>query len=402
MFDSPLWMVEDEEALGQLVQRLAEAPVIAVDTEADSMHHYRERICLIQITDAEGDVIIDPLAIPDLSPLGPILADPGRLKIVHGGDYDVACLRRDFGFQLRNLFDTMISAQILGFPKVGLTDLTERFFGVQLDKQYQKHNWSRRPLQPEHLDYARGDTHYLPALREILERRLHETGRWDVAEEEFRLLEEREWGGRQPGPQDWVRVKGARTLDPEGLKVLRAVYGYRDEQARRMDRPPYKVIPEHVLLEVARRRPRTIQDLESIVRPRSPLLRRHGEALLQAVRQGLASTEPAELPVRQKTGERAPYGGRDTERLWQKLRDWRNERMNRDGLPQAMLASNAQLRELAAHRPATLDELAALPSIRQWQVRRHGQDWLDIIARHQASRSGNGASSRRRRGRRGG
>jgi ribonuclease D len=172
MFDDAPLMVEDDEALVALAERLRSATVIGVDTESDSMYHYKEKVCLVQITDAHGDIIVDPLTIDDMSPLEPIFADPSVVKIFHGADYDIVSLKRDFGYQTNNLFDTLVAAQFLGLQGLGLADLIGRFFGIPIDKKFQRHDWSRRPLHPEHLDYARGDTHWLLALREILLRRL--------------------------------------------------------------------------------------------------------------------------------------------------------------------------------------------------------------------------------------
>ena len=161
-------MVEDEEALDRMVRTLQDAPVIGIDTESDSSYSYQEKVCLIQLSDGHRDYVIDPLAVPDLSSLAPILEDPGVVKILHGADYDIVCLKRDFEFAIHNLFDTLIAAQLLGLERIGLADLIGRYFGIEIEKKYQRHDWSRRPLKPEHIEYARGDTHWLLALREIL------------------------------------------------------------------------------------------------------------------------------------------------------------------------------------------------------------------------------------------
>ena len=175
--DTQLIMVEDDEALIAAVDSMRGAPVVGVDTEADSFHSYQEKVCLVQLSDLNRDYIVDPLKVADMSPLGEIMADPATIKVLHGADYDIVSLKRDFGFQFDNVFDTMISAQFLGFDGVGLADLIRRFFGHKIDKKFQRHDWSKRPLLPEHLDYARGDTHWLPALRELLELFLRRIGR---------------------------------------------------------------------------------------------------------------------------------------------------------------------------------------------------------------------------------
>ena len=189
--DTPLLIVEDDRTLREVAVRLGRSSVVAVDTESDSMYHYQEKVCLLQFTDAHGDIIVDPLAVSDLSPLVPIFENPKIVKVFHGADYDSVCLRRDFGMKTRHLFDTLIAGQFLGYDKLGYADLVRNWFGQELDKQYQRHDWSRRPLGAEHLDYARGDTHWLPALREIMLRQLRAVGRVAHHTEECKLLKAR-------------------------------------------------------------------------------------------------------------------------------------------------------------------------------------------------------------------
>ena len=181
---TPLIMVEDQQTLVEVARSLLDQPAISVDTEADSLHHYQEKVCLIQISDHTRDIIVDPLQVPDLSPLAEVFSNPAMVKIFHGADYDVVSLKRDHGFETRNIFDTMLACQFLGFPRIGLADLINRFFGIEIDKRYQRHDWAQRPLMPEHLDYARGDTHWLLALREILTYKLEKVGRLEHVLEE--------------------------------------------------------------------------------------------------------------------------------------------------------------------------------------------------------------------------
>ena len=207
MFDlTPLVHVTDPEALADVANTLAEARVIGVDTESDSFYSYQERVCLIQLSDAHADYIIDPLAVEDLSALAPIMANPDIVKVLHGADYDIVCLRRDFSFAFVNVFDTLIASQLLGFERIGLADLIGRFFGHEIDKQYQRHDWSRRPLLPEHIEYARGDTHFLLALREIMERKLTHAGRSRHMEEECALVAAARAVRHPPAPRNEGRT----------------------------------------------------------------------------------------------------------------------------------------------------------------------------------------------------
>ena len=379
MQDTPLVMIKDADALAKACKEMEGEPVLGIDTESDSMYCYREKVCLIQVSDRKQDYIIDPLAVKELGPFLELLADPKVVKVFHGADYDIVSLRRDFGCEIPNLFDTMVSSQILGLPKVGLADLVNRFFDVKLDKKFQRHNWAKRPLLPEHLDYARGDSHFLLPLRELLTHKLQSIGRMEIAQEEFELLSLREWKEKAFDPDDFIRIKHSSGLEDLGLRVLRQLYVYRDGQAKDMNRPPYKVIPNQVLILVARKRPQKLDDLNSIVRSGSTMVRRHGPAMIEAVKRGVADTVPLPSRKRDSAEKKPPHGGRETERLFQKLKNWRQELVARQNLPLAMSASNNQLKILAGWRPEDLKSLHELSDIRTWQVERYGKEWLTIL-----------------------
>lgn len=398
--NTPLIMVEDAETLRSVVDLLRNEPAIAVDTEADSLHHYQEKLCLIQISDPWRDIIVDPLKVPDLSPLAEIFANPAQVKVLHGADYDVVSLKRDFRIETRNIFDTMLASQFLGFPHIGLADLIERFFGIEIDKRFQRHDWASRPLLPEHLDYARGDTHWLLALREIMSYKLEKVGRLDHVIEECRLVETREWGGRAADPTvDFLRVRGSNTLDEHGLKVLRALVVYRDDQARALDRPAFKVIPDDRLLELAARRPRSQDDLAGVVKPGTPLHRRHASALLDAVQRGLEDATP--LPDRRRPEtKRAPVAAGGGERLLGPLKEWRNRVVSALGYNPAVVANNTLLKEVARLAPITLDELAAVPGVRAWQLRDFGEQIVEVVRQNMVEAKASDRPRRKRRRRR--
>src|SRR5512147_2572985 len=172
----PVW-VDKPTTFNQMVADLSAQPRIAVDTESNSLHAYRERVCLVQFSTPKKDYIIDPLILQDLSPLAPLFANPNIEKIFHAAEYDLICLRRDFGFEFANLFDTMQAARVLGYQFVGLDNLLAEKFQFELDKRHQKADWAMRPLTPAQLDYARLDTHFLFALRDLLETELKEKDR---------------------------------------------------------------------------------------------------------------------------------------------------------------------------------------------------------------------------------
>jgi ribonuclease D len=397
MFEgTPLVMVESTEALVEMVARLRTYKVIGVDTESDSFHHYQEKVCLIQLSDLEQDYIVDPLKVDDMSSLGELMADPDVVKIFHGADYDVVCLKRDFGYDFCNIFDTMISAMFLGMPKIGLADLIKHYFGVYIDKKYQRHDWAKRPLLEEHLDYARGDTHWLAAIRELLIRRLEEDGRHDAVAEECAILEKREWKGRGDHSAAFLRMKGIGTLDESTLKVLRALWEYRDGQAKKLDRPSFKVLPDHFLISVAERAPQNEAELGSTAKKGSSMVRRHGHHLLEAVQAGLIDEREIPKPPKTKR-ERSRSGGPGIDRFLGPLKVWRNEQVSSRGVAPIAVVSNSLLKEIARLAPKDLDALAAVPGIRQWQLADLGEALLAVIT---SVPEGGGPPSRRRRRRR--
>ena len=191
--------IDKPEQLERLADQLNGQEVIGVDTEADSFFHYFDKLCLIQISSECGIHLIDPLALPEegLAPLAPVLASPLTRVIFHAADYDLYVLQRHGGLRVRNIFDTMVSAQLLGYTAVGLGALVERHFGVKLSKDQQRTDWSRRPLRGVQEQYAASDVRYLAELTTILEGELREKNRLSWAHDEFELLEEREWPERK-------------------------------------------------------------------------------------------------------------------------------------------------------------------------------------------------------------
>lgn len=397
--DTELRMIESDEDLVVACREMASSPVIGVDTESDSLYHYQERVCLVQISTRDVDYIIDPLLLRGLEPLQVLLEDPKILKVLHGADYDIVCMKRDFGISIRNIFDTMVAAQFLGFARVGLADLIHRYFGIRPDKKYQRHDWSQRPLLEDHLQYARGDTHWLLAINEVLTYRLKQSGRLDAAMEECVLVEQRQWTGRTSSEADFLKLKGAGTLDHDGQRVLRHLWEYREGVAKRMDRPSFKAIPGDTLLHIARRRPLDLDEMAECVRPSSSLFRQHGPPMVAAVKAGLDDARP--LPEPEARAPRPGGGARGAlnEPLLTRLKSWRNQIVDAQRIAPVVVASNQLLKEVAIVQPSTLEELAGLESVRAWQVKSWGEQILALVAEGRQD-PGSGSKGRRRRRRR--
>jgi ribonuclease D len=275
-------LVADRPGLERLLEVLRAEAVVALDSESNSFHAYRERVCLLQVSTRGGDWVIDPLAV-DVRPLGQVLCD-GRETVLHGADYDVRCLSREYGWRFPRLFDTMVAARRLGAPGLGLSALVEAHFGVRLSKAHQRSDWGRRPLTREQIAYAALDTHYLLPLRDRLAGQIEARGLEAAAREEFSRVAGVEPRERVFDPEGWRRLRGARALEPAGAAVLRALWVAREAKASELDRPPFKVLAEHAMVEIARRRPASPELLRGIPGITDSVLRRMGEAIASALR----------------------------------------------------------------------------------------------------------------------
>src|SRR5258705_6679024 len=244
--------------------RVAAQPVISLDIEADSLHSYFDKVCLIQMSFPGEDLIIDPLRKFDLSKFGEILANRDITKILHGADYDLRILNRDVGFTITNLIDTMVCSQLLGYEAFGLAALLDRHFGYKVDKKHQRADWAMRPLPADMLVYAATDTRHLIDLATRLRDELKALGRWEWAVEEFARLEQIRFNEKDADEEPFRRLKGLGALDRRSLAVVRALYDFRDGLAREADRPPFKIFSNELSFEVAKVKPASTQDFNSI------------------------------------------------------------------------------------------------------------------------------------------
>jgi ribonuclease D len=370
---NPIW-VDTPDELARTVARLQAEPVIAVDTESNSFYVYHEQVCLIQLSIPDQDFLVDPLVLSDLSLLGPIFADPAIEKVFHAAEYDVMCLKRDFGFQFANLFDTMIAARILGWRRYGLGPILEERFGVRQDKRLQRADWGQRPLSPEQLRYAALDTHYLLPLRDILRAGLRSRRRETEAEEAFAALPALEWNRHGFNSHGFWRIKGAHDLAPSGQAVLRELYVYRDEQARARNLPPFKVLSNAALVRLSERRPTTIQSLRRVKGVSRVVVNRYGQGLLDAIRRGRNAPppEPPERPSRPQDVILERY---------EALRRWRKRRAEKRGVEPDVVISNDVLFALAKRTPTDLDALAALDLLGPWKLKAYGAEVVTVLRR---------------------
>lgn len=373
----PPEVVADTAGLDKFLAAAQQASSIGVDTESNSLYVYFPRICLIQASLPDTDYIIDPLAV-DVAALGDLFANPRIQKVFHAAENDILGLKRDYDFSFANIFDTMIAARILGWPHAGLAAILDQRFGVQLDKRLQRTDWGQRPLEANQLAYARLDTHYLLPLRAQQTQELQARRRWVEAQESFARLPDLEWMEKPFDTEGFWRLKGTNTLSTRELSVLRELYLYREERARQLNRPPFKVIDQQTLIRLSRQQPASLQDLRRTPGLSKYQVRRHGKGILQTIARG--RTAPAPKPRRRP---RQPGTGIDaaTKARYDALRRWRGERAQRRGVEPDIVLTNDQLMAVARLEPANFQALEASNILSPWKLQEYGEEIMGLLAK---------------------
>ncbi len=366
---TPFRLVADDAAWDACLADLRGMSWLAIDLEANSMFAYTERACLIQLSTATADYIIDPLAGLDLSGLGAALADPAVEKVFHAAEYDLILLRRDYDWSLVNLFDTMWAARILGYRQMGLAGLLEAFYEVRLSKRYQKANWCHRPLSAPELAYAQKDTHYLPALRDRLAAELEERGLMAEALETFAEQARVRLPNNGFDPDAFWNINGVQDMTPAQQAVMKALYLFRDREARRRNAPHFKILSDRTLLEIAAALPARMSELTTIHGMTAGQQQRYGRQLLEAVAEA-RQTPPPQPP---KRPPRLP----DAVLIrYDRLHRWRKARAQARGVESDVIISRDALWAIAHAGPRTMAELAALDALGPWRLATYGEEIL--------------------------
>lgn len=367
----PIW-VDNFYKLKRIAAEFTGIPHLAVDTESNSLFAYQEQVCMIQFSTESSDYLVDPLAISDLSPLEPIFSDPRTEKIFHAAEYDIICLKRDFGYHFVNIFDTMVAARILGRPAVGLGSVLEAEFAIQLDKRYQRANWGLRPLPPAQKAYARYDSHYLIALRDRLYAGLVEMGRWELAQEDFnRLCQTPIPNGDHPVDACW-RLAGNTEITPRQAAVLQALCNYRDTRARQSNQPQFKVLSNSALVELALASPQNRAELMEIHSISPRLLERHADGLLHAIHDGQLAA-PLPRPRRNRHRDEELSNRLDA------LRNWRKETGQQMKVESDVILPRDVMQAIAENNPGNLELLGKIMESVPYRFRRFGAEILHAI-----------------------
>jgi ribonuclease D len=366
----PLW-INTSAGLDRLIKELFKEPLVAVDTESDSLYSYFEKVCLIQFSTPKADYVVDPLAI-DVSKLAVVFADASIQKVFHAAEYDFLSLKRDYSFTFNNLFDTMVAARILGWNPYGLGALLSEHFGVQLDKRFQRYNWGQRPLSQKALDYAHLDTHYLIPLQAIQLEALQKQHRLREAQEAFERITRIQPSPKVFDPDDFWRIKGSKELKPQQQAVLRELFVLRDKIARKLDRPSFKVMNDVILLKLARIQPQDQAALQQIKGLSERLVEYNSGDILNAIQRG-QDVPPPEYP--------SVHHWRDDSTMarYEVLRQWRNSFAAQRGVEPDVIISNQTLMDIARHNPKTLNKLTKIGVLGEWQFETYGKTLLKVL-----------------------
>jgi ribonuclease D len=364
----PIW-IATPTALQQLADELGESTRVAVDTESNSLYAFKEQLCLIQFSTLQSDFLVDTLALTDLSPLRPVFTNVEIEKVFHAAEYDLICLKRDPGILVRNLFDTMQAARILGCERVGLDSVLKEKLGIQLEKKYQKANWGERPLSQEMLNYARLDTHHLPALRDRLQTDLQACGRWELAQEEFVRLALGNGNGKAE-IMAWQRVKGAQKFSDRQLTILQELCTWRENQARQMNRPTFKVIDDKRLVSITQTLPETLKNL-AVLGLTARQMQIFGTEILEAVKRGKRTP----LIVR-------PHSARPSQAYLDRLNllsEWRKTAGQKIGVESDIILPKTWMHMIAEKNPKNLNDLSALMPQAPWRLQQFGEKILHVL-----------------------
>lgn len=373
---TPLW-INSPQKLANMIADLDRAPYLSIDTESNSLYVYYEKVCLIQISTEDHDYLIDPFALNDLSPLGKFFANPKQEKIFHASEYDVICLKRDFGFEFANLFDTMVAARILGEEAIGLAALLKSRLGLELNKKYQRANWGIRPLPQEMLDYASQDSHYLYELRNLLAEELYEKGLWELAREDFRLACEVEAHAGSPVPQNCWKVAGSTHLNGTEAALLQMLCDFRENLASTQNIPAFKILSNDAMMKLIKETPSTFSDLKTIrgISPR--FADRHGNEILEILKM-----KESVKPLR-KTGKIRP-SETYLKRL-DSLREWRKQKGKQLKVESDVVLPKDFLEIVAGENPANLTELKETLCVIPWRFDHFGEEIIDVLKKQEVS-----------------
>jgi ribonuclease D len=362
--------------LERFARRIRREKILAVDLEADSMFHFQEKVCLLQMAGNGENVVIDPLEVNELSPLASIFKDNHVCKVFHGSDYDVRSLYRDFSIEINNLFDTQLASMFMGERETSLGAVVGHRFGIKLDKRYQKKDWSQRPLPDGMIEYAASDVYHLIPLARMLMNELAEKGRLSWVKEECAYLSAVRPMENGNDPL-FLRFRGAGRLPRRNLAALEGLLQYRRKLAKKMDRPLFKVFSNTALLKIATEMASSPQAMETARCLSAKQIRIYGRPLSAIVKKAEAIAE-MDLPTYPR--KRRPSMSPKVPERVKAIKAWRDRLADDLGMDPALLFNKALMTAIAVKGPADIQSLRKVEGIRSWQVKAFGQKVLAVLS----------------------
>ena len=367
--------IDTPEALETVYRKLSTAHRISVDLEADSLYHFQEKVCLIQMAANGSNFVIDPLAIPDLSPIKPLFNDINIQKVFHGADYDVRSLHRDFGIEINNLFDTELASRFLGVSETGLEAVVKQHLNIRLDKKYQKKDWSKRPLPIEMIEYAAGDVMYLLPISAELIKELKRKNRLDWVTEECGYLSQVRSVSNDHLPL-YLKIKGAGRLSPRELAALENILSFRQQTARKKDKPLFKIFSNRTALTLSVSLAGSLDALRdlNILSPRQCNM--YGQHIVDAVNSALELPDNG-LPIYPKN--RAPRPPANVEPRKKALQKWRNDKADALMMDAGLICNRNLATRLAVLNPCDINEIEAVEEMKAWQKKAFGEEIVSVL-----------------------
>lgn len=367
--------IESDDRMQKVCDDLNREKMIGVDLEADSMHCFKEKICLIQIATDTRAFLVDPFVMTNITPFIQVLENESVIKIFHGSDFDIRSLDRDYQARVSNLFDTEIACRFLGVKERGLAALLKAHFNVMADKRFQRVDWSQRPLKQDMIEYSVGDVAHLTKLHDILSGLLKDRGRDAWAKEECLIQEQVRYDNNNDMPL-FRKFKGAGRLDNRSLAVLENLLQLRVEIARKKDRPLFKVISNSALLTLACEKPKTIDQMIRLraLSPRQADM--YGKSCQDAI-QAAVDLAHGDLPSYPRT-RRPKKDNRVLNRIKQ-LKKMREKASESLGIEPGVLLNNSLITAISVGNPETCQDLSSIEGVRNWQVGALGESIMKAL-----------------------
>lgn len=354
---------------------ISKEKAVGIDLEADSMYSFREKICLIQLAAGSRVFLIDPFQLKNIDPLLAVLQNKDIVKVLHGSDFDIRSLDRDYNARICSLFDTEIASRFLGTGERGLAALIKQEFNIHIEKKYQRADWSKRPFEKAMIDYSVKDAAYLIRLYEVISEKLKDKNRLSWAKEEFEIQEKVRYSADAEHPL-FLKFKGAGRMDNRTLAVLENLLKMRIKHAQKLDRPLFKIIANPSILLIAEKKPVTPAQLEKTGALSSRQISMYQGSVLDAVRQAVDLKE-SELPSYPRHKKPVKDPARETRvKALKKLREKLSRKL---GIEPGFLMNNAVIFSIAENQPGGIEQLLKIDQIRQWQVDNMGRDILSCL-----------------------